>query len=115
MANPVWLEEAARITLNSDGAKTPGVDKVTRQTFQDNLAKEVKRIREELLAGTYEPSPARRVYIPKADGKKRPLGILTLRDRVVQRAMLMVMDPIWESDFHNKSYGFMLTLSAVSD
>ena len=111
MADPKWLKEAARITLGSDGAKTPGIDKVTRQTFQDNLAKEIKSIREELLAGTYQPSPVRRVYIPKADGKKRPLGIPTLRDRVVQRAMLMVMDPIWESDFHDKSYGFRLTRS----
>ena len=111
MANPEWLEEAARITLDSAGANTPGIDKMTKHTFQENIAAEIKSIREELLTGEYKPSPVRRVYIPKADGKKRPLGIPTLRDRVVQRAMLMVMDPIWESDFHDRSYGFRLTRS----
>jgi group II intron reverse transcriptase/maturase len=111
MADEEWLKEAARITLNSPGAKTPGVDKVTKETIQQTLEAEITTIREELLRGTYEPQPVRRAYRPKANGKKRPLGIPTLRDRIVQRAMLMVMDPIWESDFHDRSYGFRLTRS----
>ncbi len=101
-----WLFEAAQITLNSSGAKTPGVDRVSRQDIEGNLDEYLGQIRSELLAGTYQPKPARRVFIPKANGKQRPLGIPCLRDRIVQRAMMMAMEPIWESDFHRLSYGF---------
>jgi RNA-directed DNA polymerase len=106
IADRDWLSEAARITLASSGARTPGVDGVDRRMMEANLQHELSTIREELLAGSYSPLPARRVYIPKANGKLRPLGIPCLRDRIVQRAMLMAMEPIWESDFHPASYGF---------
>ena len=101
-----WLSEAARITLASSGARTPGVDGVDKHMMEANLQHELATIRDELLAGSYRPLPARRVYIPKTNGKLRPLGIPSLRDRVVERAMLMAMEPIWESDFHSASYGF---------
>ncbi len=100
IADRSWLAEAARITLASSGARTPGIDGVDKQAMEADLSDVLERIRAELLSGSYLPQPARRVYIPKADGKQRPLGIPTLRDRIVQRAMLMVMEPIWESDFH---------------
>lgn len=106
IADRDWLSEAARITLASSGARTPGVDGVDKLMLEANLSHELTTIREELLAGSFNPLPARRVYIPKANGKLRPLGIPSLRDRIVQRAMLMVMEPIWESDFHTASYGF---------
>jgi RNA-directed DNA polymerase len=106
IADRDWLSEAARITLASSGARTPGVDGVDRRMMEANLQHELATIRDELLAGSYSPLPARRVYIPKANGKLRPLGIPSLRDRIVQRAMLMAMEPIWESDFHPASYGF---------
>lgn len=106
IADRSWLAEAARITLASSGAKTPGVDGITKSMLEGNLHEELATIRDELLAGSYQPLPARRVYIPKANGKLRPLGIPSLRDRIVQRAMLMAMEPIWESDFHDASYGF---------
>lgn len=108
IATPSWLQEAARITLASKGARAAGVDGITGDMLSDQLDNELAGIRVQLLAGTYQPRPARRIYIPKANGKQRPLGIPTLRDRIVQRAMLMAMDPIWESDFHRLSYGFRL-------
>ena len=106
IAQRSWLEEAARITLLSGGASTAGIDGIRKTEMERNLDRYLEEIRADLLAGRYEPQPARRVYIPKANGKQRPLGIPTLRDRIVQRAMLMAMEPIWESDFHRLSYGF---------
>nr|EKV6448903.1 reverse transcriptase [Klebsiella oxytoca] len=101
-----WLAEAARITLASKGAYNPGVDGVNKTTLQARLAAELQIVRDELLSSCYQPLPARRVYIPKSKGKQRPLGIPTLRDRIVQRAMLMAMEPTWESYFHTLSHGF---------
>ena len=101
-----WLYQAAQITLSSKGAKTPGVDGITKIHLQTNLHTYLAEISDDLRSGDYQPMPARRIYIPKANGKQRPLGIPTLRDRIVQRAMLMAMEPIWENDFHTLSYGF---------
>ena len=92
MASESWLQEAARVTLASSGAHTPGIDGMTKQQMGENLNEQLAEIRTQLLEGTYLPLPAKRVYIPKANGKQRPLGIPALRDRIVQRAMLMVMD-----------------------
>lgn len=106
ISHPLWLEKAAEITLSSKGAKTPGVDGITKYHLQERLSGYLSEIRIDLLSGDYKPSPARRIYIPKTNGKQRPLGIPTLKDRIVQRAMLMAMEPIWENDFHSLSYGF---------
>ncbi|MGB8481474.1 MAG: hypothetical protein WCE63_21920, partial [Acidobacteriaceae bacterium] len=78
IADRNWLSEAARITLASSGARTPGVDGVDKRMMEENLQHELATIREELLAGSYHPLPARRVYIPKTNGKLRPLGIPTV-------------------------------------
>lgn len=77
-----------------------------KATLLTRLSAELLKLRGELLSGLYQPLSARRVYIPKSNGKLRPLDIPTLLDRIVQRAMLMAMEPIWESDFHTLSYGF---------
>lgn len=106
IANQSWLLEAARVVLASKGAKTAGVDGIDKDGMKGSILNILEKIRSELLNGTYQPQPAKRIYISKANGKQRPLGIPTLKDRIVQRAMLMVMEPIWESDFHRLSYGF---------
>ena len=106
IAHPTWLQEAARQALASRGSKTAGIDGVTKSTLLPELDTRLEVLRTELLTGSYVPDPARRIYIQKANGKLRPLGIPTLIDRIVQRAMLMVMEPLWESDFHPTSYGF---------
>ena len=106
ITNRTWLAEAARIVLASRGARTPGIDGIDKQRLQGNLDKHLDQLQADLLQGKYRPKPVKRIYIPKANGKQRPLGIPTLTDRIVQRAMLMAIEPIWESDFHRCSYGF---------
>ena len=75
ITNRSWLLEVARVALSSSGAKTAGIDGMDKQDMLDDLHCHLERIRSELLAGTYRPQPAKRVYIPKANGKLRPLGI----------------------------------------
>ncbi len=106
IADREWLAEAARIVLASSGARTPGIDGMDKQRMQARTGSASGRPADKLLEGTYRPQPVKRIYIPKSNGKLRPLGIPTLTDRIVQRAMLMAMEPIWESDFHRLSYGF---------
>jgi RNA-directed DNA polymerase len=106
ITNRDWLAEAARIVLASSGARTPGLDGMDKRRLEPKLDHHLDQLQSSLLAGTYRPTAVKRIYIPKANGKLRPLGIPTIIDRIVQRAMLMAMEPIWESDFHRDSYGF---------
>src|ERR1700721_3098226 len=84
-----------------------GVDHVTIAMFETHLDEELRRLSEQLRTDTYRPQAIRRHYIPKPGTKeKRPLGIPTVRDRVVQTALRMVIEPIFEQEFAEKSYGF---------
>lgn len=84
----------------------PGVDGMTWRYFEANLEDNLQRLHAQVQSGAYRALPVRRQYIPKPDGKQRPLGIAALEDKVVQRAVVEVLNAIYEADFLGFSYGF---------
>ena len=84
----------------------PGVDGVTWQDYEADLEPRLRDLHERVHRGAYRPQPSRRTYIPKADGKQRPLAIAALEDKIVQGACVMVLNAIYEGDFCGFSYGF---------
>jgi group II intron reverse transcriptase/maturase len=107
----VLREAWKRVKRNRGSA---GVDKQTLEEIE-RIGVEVvlNDLQAELIAGEYRPSPVLRRYIPKADGKRRPLGIPTVRDRIAQMAAKLVLEPIFEADFRSCSYGFRPRRSAT--
>lgn len=99
------LQRAWRQVKANHGA--PGIDGMTVEQFPDFVrTPQWAAVREELEAGTYRPQPVRRVYIPKASGGQRPLGIPTVLDRVIQQALAQVLEPLFDPEFSDRSYGF---------
>jgi RNA-directed DNA polymerase len=106
LCNETWLRVAHHKVNSNQGRETAGVDGESMSNFNGDLEGNLETLRQVLKARIFEPQPVRRVYIPKANGKKRPLGIPGIRDRIVQEALRMILEPIWESDFSQRSYGF---------
>jgi group II intron reverse transcriptase/maturase len=98
-----WMKEAYRLT-RKDGA--PGIDGVTAADYAKNLEANLLDLLERIKSGCYQAPPVRRVYIPKSDGSRRPLGLPTFEDKVAQRAIVMVLELVYEQDFLPCSYGF---------
>jgi RNA-directed DNA polymerase len=102
---PANLDSAYREVAANKGA--PGVDHITIEDFTADLARNIDRLEQQLRAGTYRPQAIKRVHIPKPGSTEtRPLGIPTVRDRVVQNALRHVLEPILERQFAEHSYGF---------
>jgi RNA-directed DNA polymerase len=106
LCNETWLRVAHHSVNANQGRETAGIDGETMSHFNGNLEGNLEELRKQLKAKVFEPRPVQRVYIPKPNGKKRPLGIPGLRDRIVQEALRMALEPIWEADFSTHSYGF---------
>ena len=108
------LRHAYLVSRAARGARTPGVDGVTFADIEAAGQEEwLAGLKETLRTKTYRPAPVRRVLIPKPGGGHRPLGIPTIRDRVVQTAAKLVLEPIFEADFDDSAYGYRPTRSAT--
>lgn len=99
----MFLHEAYRRT-RKDGAS--GVDGQDAQSYAENLAENLRDLLARFKQGTYRAAPVRRVHIPKGDGKTRPIGIPTFEDKILQRAVSMILEAVYEEEFKDFSYGF---------
>ncbi len=104
-----WLYQAYKLT-RKDGAA--GVDGKTAAEYSAELESNLTGLLERIRSGRYRAPAIRRVHIPKSDGGQRPLGIPTFEDKIVQRAVVMLLEPIYEQDFHDCSFGFRKQRSA---
>jgi RNA-directed DNA polymerase len=84
----------------------PGIDGVTWRQYGEDLERNLEDLHARVHSGAYRASPIRRAYIPKPDGRQRPLGVATLEDKILQRALVEVLNAIYEEDFLGFSYGF---------
>ncbi len=98
-----FLLEAYRLTRKNSA---PGVDKVTAKQYAENLDDNLRDLHERLRDNRYVAPPVERVWIEKEDGKKRPIGKPCFEDKIVQRAVVMILEAIFEPDFHGFSHGF---------
>ncbi len=111
LLSPFVLSDALKFIVKNRGSS--GLDGQSIYSIKGKEQEFIKEIIYELKSGTFKPSPVKRVYIPKKDGSKRPLGIPNLKDRIIQRALVLLMEPIFEEKFHEFSYGFRPKRKAV--
>jgi RNA-directed DNA polymerase len=110
---PTWLRQAHDRVAQNAGSVTAGCDGITMAKFDEDLEGNLKKLADELRTQTFRPHPVRRVHIPKKDGKLRPLGIPSIRDRIVQESLRMVLEPIFEGEFYELSFGFRPNRSTI--
>ena len=96
--------------LNKQAA--PGIDGVTTEQYEQDLSVHIHQLARELKSQAYRADPIQRVFIPKANGKQRPLGLPTVKDKVAQQAVSNILQSIWEQDFLSNSYGYRPNKSA---
>jgi len=106
-----FLQIAKQDIAGNKGARTPGVD---GQTIDDITSKQITKLGRELVEGRYQPQPVRRQYIPKRNGKLRPLGIPASRDKVIQSGVALILNAIYEPVFRNCSHGFRPERSPIT-
>jgi RNA-directed DNA polymerase len=105
---PLLAEAYARLRKHA----ATGVDQVTWEEYGERLGERLLQLQDRVHRGSYHPQPVRRVHIPKGDGRTRPLGVPALEDKIVQQAVRMVLEPIYEAEFIGFSYGFRPRRSA---
>ena len=98
-----WLEQSWQ-RLNKQSAS--GVDRVSAEAYAENLSDNIDNLLQEMKLGSYKPLPLRRVYIPKANGKRRKLGLPSLKDKLAQQAVSMVLTEVYEQEFLPMSFGY---------
>jgi len=103
LITPEALEAAFRSLRKAASA---GVDGVTYEEYEANAGRNIRQLHQRLNDGTYQAQPLRRIYIPKEDGKQRPISIPALEDKIVQKAAVEILNAIYEQDFLDCSYGF---------
>jgi hypothetical protein len=103
LLSPDFLKECFRELKRN---KSPGIDRVTWREYEENLEENIDDLVTRLIAKRYRPKPVKRVYIPKANGDKRPLGIPSIEDKIVQMGIKNILEAIYEQDFLDVSYGF---------
>jgi retron-type reverse transcriptase len=100
------VERLRRAYLGVKRDASPGIDGQTWQQYGEGLEENLQELSDRLRRGAYRAKPARRAYVPKADGRQRPIGVVAVEDKIVQRSAVEVLNAIYEVDFLGFSYGF---------